>query len=455
MKIREIIDINKLSIFLLIFPYLGFNWISLYHSPFFSYVDLLGLLALIFGFDLILKKILLINPKNEKLISSLILIIVLIFFYGNYLVLNIQFVLFEFTESLIRGRTILFFSLAGLIFLQIAILNSKNFIKYLNIFLLIFGSINFLATFNVDQKQNTINNIKNTNKQIVLMEKNNKPVILLISDEYSSPDGLYNLMKDSNIYSFSSSLKNKNWIVRNTAYTNETSTIHSLSSLFNFNLSKDQKYYKFSVFEIGPNKLMKAAIYDSLYQKNIELINFGIFDIGKSEPLSSFYFYPKTFFDQFLYSSSFRKIIDNTGGLRLEGFKNAYYPTDHHNQFILENLVDSLKSINNSRTFTYVHLLMPHSPMKYKSEFKIKSKDRLVNYKNYWDFTNIKLEKLLSELTKDNKYRIILSGDHGFRGDKRINPNQTFMAFYGFDEQDLNSIESVQDLGSLINACYK
>ena len=117
-------------------------------------------------------------------------------------------------------------------------------------------------------------------------------------------------------------------------------------------------------------------------------------------------------------------------------------------------MTDSIKSINNSRTFIYAHLMMPHSPFKFKSEFKITSTDKLANYRNYWNFTNKKLKKLLLDLTKDNKYRIILSGDHGFRGDKRIDPNQTFVAFYGFDEQDLISIESVQDLGILIYACY-
>ena len=52
---------------------------------------------------------------------------------------------------------------------------------------------------------------------------------------------------------------------------------------------------------------------------------------------------------------------------------------------------------------------------------------------------------------KENKYRIILTGDHGYRGDDRINPQNTFTALYGFDKADVDKIKSVQDLGSLIN----
>ena len=40
------------------------------------------------------------------------------------------------------------------------------------------------------------------------------------------------------------------------------------------------------------------------------------------------------------------------------------------------------------------------------------------------------------------------------RGDKKINPHNTFGAFYGFDKKSVETISSVQDLGSLINAYY-
>ena len=115
---------------------------------------------------------------------------------------------------------------------------------------------------------------------------------------------------------------------------------------------------------------------------------------------------------------------------------------------------DSLNKIKNTRTFIYTHLFMPHIPMQFKTEFPLRTEFNLNNYTAYWNFTNTKLTGLLIALIKENKYKIILTGDHGYRGDKRVNPNNTFTAFYGFGQAEIDSVKSVQDLGSLINGSY-
>jgi hypothetical protein len=97
---------------------------------------------------------------------------------------------------------------------------------------------------------------------------------------------------------------------------------------------------------------------------------------------------------------------------------------------------------------------MPHAPFFYREEFETPLNSDLNGYIKFWYFTNSKLNSLLDQLMVNNNYRIVLIGDHGYRGDSRINPNETFMATYGFLEQDLETIKSVQDLGNLINACY-
>jgi hypothetical protein len=61
----------------------------------------------------------------------------------------------------------------------------------------------------------------------------------------------------------------------------------------------------------------------------------------------------------------------------------------------------------------------------------------------------------IKSLQQTEKYRIILTGDHGYRDDFRILPIYTATAFYGFDEKDVEKIKSVQDLGALINAYFK
>ena len=98
---------------------------------------------------------------------------------------------------------------------------------------------------------------------------------------------------------------------------------------------------------------------------------------------------------------------------------------------------------------------MPHDPYEYFNEFNTNSKINPNKYIDYWKFTNAKLLVLLKELTKDNKYKIIITGDHGY-GDigGGIKAENTFGAFYGFNEYEINKIKSVQDLGNLINASF-
>ena len=144
----------------------------------------------------------------------------------------------------------------------------------------------------------------------------------------------------------------------------------------------------------------------------------------------------------------------NTGNLNENGFASSYYPMEAHNKYIFKNLDDTLNTLYNKKTFAYIHLYMPHSPMQYKQSFPIRTVNNIINYKAYWNFTNKKLNTLLTDLILGNNYRIILTGDHGYRSDKRINPHNTFSAFYGFNQESIDKINSVQDLGSLINGGF-
>ncbi len=144
----------------------------------------------------------------------------------------------------------------------------------------------------------------------------------------------------------------------------------------------------------------------------------------------------------------------NLGGIDLGGFTESYYPTDNHHKYIFSHLNDTVNKISDSRTFVYVHLLMPHAPLMFNPEFPFRKINNLKNYEAFWRFTNQKLEKVLTNLSKENKYKIILTGDHGLRGDSKIDFHNTFSAFYGFDHSAIDHVKSVQDLGSLINASF-
>jgi len=126
---------------------------------------------------------------------------------------------------------------------------------------------------------------------------------------------------------------------------------------------------------------------------------------------------------------------------------------DEHHKFIFNNFKNDISKIKNKIFFAYIHLYMPHAPLQFKPDFQLLNVSTN-NYYAYWKFTNKKLDSLLNSLILEDKFRIILTGDHGYRGDKRIDPHYTFTAFYGFDSTSIEYINSVQDIGSLINSSY-
>lgn len=448
--IKNIFDLRKVSFLLMTLPYIGFNWIELYHSPFFSFTKIACIIGLLIFIDIVVKLLISYFEKRERLISTIVITTTIVFFYGFYIENAIQTYLIDITEIIIRGRILMIFILLFTTGFLVLIKNKTY--RILNLFFIIFIIISIVQNIlnkNLDiQKSDKKNNFISFN----LQNKKIKPIILIITDEYNSPDGLYKVFKDSSIYNFSNNLVKNNWVVKNNFYSFETSTIHSLSSLFNFNLSLDSQFKKSSINELGINKLMQGYLADSLSKKNVSIINFGIFDIGKTNPINPLYFYPKNLFEQFLLNTTYLFVKMNTNNFKISGFEKSFYSTSSHNKFIFTNLSNILLNRDN-KYFNYVHLYMPHAPMTYESEFKLKS-NNLNNYFSYWKFTNYKLTILLAQLIKDNNYKIILTGDHGYRADKRINPHYTFTSFYGFDTTELYKLKSVQDLGSLINAGY-
>lgn len=444
-------DLNKGSFIIILLPYLGYNYREIFTSPFFSTLFFWGLLVVLLLIEIIFK---LVNNKISRfgnLITAFIVSGSIIFFYGIYIITYLQSII---TYN-IRGRIIIIFVTVLLFLLLLVFSKISAGFKFFNTFFIVFGLVTVLLnSFSNREKLKNINSIQSSFTQLQKKPENTKPVILIISDEYNSPDGLYNVFEDSTIYNFSNKLKMNKWIVRNSNYSFETSTIHSLGSLFNYNLSKDSTYSKQNISNIGTSKLVHALIFDSLNKKNVTIVNYGIFDIGKSIPISRLYFYPKKFIESLLQYSIYYTLISNTDTFDKNGFGNNYFPTEMHNKNILNTIPDLINNLTNKKQFIYIHLFMPHGPMVFAPEFNIRNKENLNNYFAYWNFTNKKLYSFLTKLTSENKFRIILTGDHGFRSDKRVNPHYTFTAFYGFNKYDLEKISSVQDLGSLVNGSF-
>ncbi len=451
---KWIFNINKASFLLIVIPYLGFNWQELYNSPFYSFNSFFILIAILILIEIGVKILLSKLIKKEWHISILVFSFFIIFFYGNYPVDPI----FNFFNKnwgiIIRGKSIVIVILIGIILFQYYwIIQRNKTYKFFNIFLIIFSIITFISGHNPNI--NIENNVI-TSKKIDLsssrIKSEIKPIILIVADEYNSPYNLYTLFNDSSLFDFSKQLIKSNWIVNNNSYSNETSTIHSIASIFNYNLSLDTNYKKRSMEYIWYHFLKKSTLIEELYQKKVQFINYGIFDLNDKRAFSHLYIYPKNFAEQFLLYSCYlfaKRSSINFNGKKLSG-KNEIIM--EHNKYFIYNSIELLKNIK-TNSFAYIHLFMPHAPLQFEPEFKRKELKNIYDYKEYWNFSNKKILSLLKGLTKSNQYRIILTGDHGLRG-MPTDPHSTFTAYYGFDSLSVSKIKSVQDLGILINESF-
>jgi hypothetical protein len=469
-------DLNKASFLMVVLPYIGFNWRELFESPYYSLGQTGIVLLVLIGIELTFTHLVKKMGKYEKLLSVLFICFTILFFYGNNIVIPIYQYVTKSLQIYIKEKVLFIIISFILLFILHYLLAKKNLWKVFNVFLGIYFLVNIFSTRNlniaiippIDSIQNGYKHIseslssdKNDNKngnenQDGYRSQDQKPIILIVLDEYSSPDELYKIVKDSSIYNFSSALKIKGWEVRNSSYTYESSTIHSISSLFNFNLSKDSLYDKQNTETIVSKKMLKTALLDSLNSKGVAFNNYGIFHIGNTKPLTQLYLYPINFTEHFLIRTTYAEEKNKSGNFKFKNLIKSYGNIFEHNAYILNNLPTILRENKNKKSFTYLHLFIPHAPFYYGEEFPVKHVINFENYFSFWKFANTKIEALLDSINKQGDYKIIITGDHGNRrNEHKENYHYSFTAFKGFDSLALKQIESIQDIGLLINAGFK
>jgi hypothetical protein len=449
-------DINKASFLMVVLPYIGFNWRELYESPFYSLGQVGLVLLVLIGIELLFTQLVKKMGKYEQVLSVLFICFSILFFYGNDLVVPVNAFITKSFHLFIKEK-IVFVVIAILLLIFIYyIIALKKLWKVLNIFLGIYFVVNIFSTRNLNRViEAPIDSIQNGYKKINNIA-NDKPILLIVMDEYSSPDELYKILKDSAVYNFSNNLKKNGWEVRNSSYTYESSTIHSISSLFNFNLSKDSSYWKQNIESIISKKMMKSALLDSLSSKGVTFNNYGIFHMGSTEPLTQLYLYPTSFIEHFLIRTAFFRGKNRTTNFNLKFLFSSYGASLNHNSYILNILPNKISQNKIAKSFTYIHLFMPHKPLFFGASFPLKNDINFDNYFLFWKFTNNKMGAFLDSISKQGEYRIILTGDHGFRvNEHKENFNYSFTAFKGFDSTSLKQIQSIQDIGLLINASFK
>jgi hypothetical protein len=453
--ISKIFDFSIPSIIYLILPYLIKNFFNFFNSQYFSLMKYISLLLILIVAQVLTA--LLFKSKNNVLKYGVFFFIssLSIFFYGADFVNTIMQLQIElYGQQIIRTRVIFLIFVTIFYFIEYLIwFKNSEGVRFLNL-VYIFLSILALcsAPLNIHFRESKY--LSNRPVEVDSVKSINKPVFLVVLDEYASPSELSRVFNDSSIKDFSLNLKRKGWAIKDSFSSNEVYTINSLASLFNYNLSKNSFFDKKSDEEFVQSFFRKSRLADSLRLKGVKVINNGIFDFGTSEPLTRVYYYPKGFIERFLYNSIFPLLYSNTGDMLLSGFGSGFFSTTHHNN---EVFLELAKLPDLRKSFIYCHFYMPHPPLTYGSEFA-KKEINAKNYLDFWKFTNKKVSSIIDTLSIFKDYKIILTGDHGHyekRGDTILNRKITFAAFYGFDNESLKNIQCVQDLGSLINSQFK
>lgn len=446
-EFKTLLNLKRPSVFILTLPFLALFYIRMYENG----KHLTTIQSIIILFFFLIFDFLFLHfskPKNKFFLIALVYSFLIMFYYYTYF-LNLIVFLNVITININIKAKIIIPVLYLVLFYSFYKMNKiiNNFLYVFNVFLIILGLV---LVINSIKKELNLKKIKG--HQISIQNLKKKSVILIIADEYASPNELYNLKKDSSIFGFKKNLEKTNWITKNKMYSFNILTIHSLASLFNFNYRKVDAELNIAY---STYNLKKSSLYDSLIKKDILFYNYGIFDIGKSKAMSKIYYKENEPGNTNIY----KDIFFNTLLIPFMSFnKDEYKNVIIHNQINVETKSKFINKLDGN-VFIYLHLLLPHDPYEFHgiNNFKLlpKNKERFNNYFRYWNFSNKLFATLLNDLTKSNKYRIILTGDHGYRGTREINPAYTFSAFYGFDSTSINKITSVQDIGSLINSSYE
>jgi hypothetical protein len=386
------------SFIILLLPYLGIISIDQLLSPLSSIINTIAILVSIVIFNYFFTKAL--SPINKKIsLNVFVNSFLFTLFYGEIIIeKSLKFTANVLPHLIINQWVLVVVSFLSSLLLYIWLyIKHKEVIRFIKTFFIFFALT--MVVYKINQNK-TYFNLKNNFISITGNNAANsdKPILLIITDGYVSPDGFYKYYKDNSIYDFSNNLKKSGWIVNNNSKSEEITTVHSLSSLFNFNFTIENKKGISSTFWM--QKLIYSTLYDSLKNKNVQFYNFGMFDIGVSKRLTPiYYYYPATAIGQFFDKSMVNvKYIYNDSGL--------VEKQNMHNRYILDSLPNILNNLK-GKSFIYAHLFMPHDPYEYFNEFKSHSKTNPNKYFDYWKFTNSKLDVFLTELTKENKYRII------------------------------------------------
>ena len=416
-----------------------------------NFLNILFFFSLIFLFDNLVKN------KIKKLKHIMIPIIFsgfYVWFFQDLSILILSELNIEFNNQPVANLWRIHYSFFLIIFLSflISLFSNKSIKTVFTIWILVLLILS--------KSNSAESNIDLPKEQVSLNQKSqSNSLILIILDEYSSPSELKNFLNKKDLNHFTNYLLKNNWFVKENFKSAEISTALSMFSIFNYNLTGSEILNQRAKSELYTNFLDKKEYVNSLLLKdlrkeNIKMESYGLFDFNLKRNDEFLTQYAADEVGVFLYLNTFSK--------HLSFMNNNVFFFDIFSKSILERINNRYKieafrlsifdyfkkEIIDKYDFVYYHFDMPHGPFRFKNEFNYNG-NSTNQYAKFWKFTNQKFEKYLSELNLEND-KVIIVGDHGYRSNIKISPYNTFGAFYGFDEKDVNEIKTVQDIGLLI-----
>lgn len=416
---------------------------------YFSLLYLFVGLAILFFTDFFFRSI---SEHNKLLqvLSALLFTFVTIFFYSELLINPVFGTLKNFIPF-IKARYLI---LKFLAVLSVLLLSKKIRIP-VRIFLnrtVFFCSV--LLTLQLILKKEAKSNfqIQTRLPENYPAASNSKPIVLIIMDELASPAELYRISKRKEVFSFEETLAAAGYLVRENFVTHEKSTVHVLNSLLNLNTS----HYGNSSGDYFEqlDGIKNCSIADELQKKGVEFVAYSFVKTGTRPQFRYILPDPENFVELILYNSILERYYLTTNkkfGNIARDIRNDF---SAYNEDLTRAIPGILNTYKNTKTVIYIHLLMPHKPFSFGNEIHLKNSD-LSSYISYYIFSTQKITELLMKSEVTRSYRVVISGDHGFRNSHEVDPYQTFSGFYGFDSSAVNMIHCTDDLGKFIVASFK
>lgn len=266
-----------------------------------------------------------------------------------------------------------------------------------------------------------------------------KPNIYLIMlDEYWGLSALKNCVGYDNS-GFENFLKSKGFHVVKEPHSNYSYTIFSVASMLNMQLAYDlsnPSTHKTHVYQKALHDIRDNTVCTYLRQMGYDIVNYSIFDIrdlptqyyNSFVPLRANLITNKTLYNRVA------KIFPIMAAKSLESkflVNWVHKNIAKREKDVMENSLKGISGVKDKPVFSYVHLMMPHSPMlfdsngnrmyiKYDAEDYPLPEDEL-SYVQYLAYANRQLKKYVDDLLSrtGNNAVIMIMSDHGYRGIKR------------------------------------